>query len=193
MQNEYYTIAIVSLTGFIPVIYGIIFSVIYSERRNAPVHLFGISFKGRQISAGVLRMFYIFILSFLSLLLLINFMKPVPQEGWLRTIFMITLLSAESAFTYSMIRLSFSRMSGIALLVLVLLLFAAMPFGLVLHKPWNHVMFISPFYWIGWAWIIPSPVESFSYTLIGAALSVIYLLAAGSYLRRKEREKQVSY
>jgi hypothetical protein len=185
LHSEYYTIAVVSLVILIPVIYGVIFSIIYSDERNRLYHLFGISFRGRQISAGILRMLYLFILSFVSLLLVINMAEPVPQEGWLRTLFIVILLSAQSAFTYSLIKLSDSGYSRIILMALLILLLSAIPFGLILHRPWNIIMFLSPFYWLAWSWLIPSPGESLTYAAIGSAISAIYLLAAGSLLRKK--------
>ncbi|MBK9389839.1 MAG: hypothetical protein IPN68_06470 [Bacteroidetes bacterium] len=185
-HKEYYTVTLVTLSSIIPVIYGIVFSIVYSDERNKLNHLFGISFKGRQISAGVLRMVYLFILSFITLLLVINLTSPVPQEGWLRTLMIIILLSAESAFTYSLIKLSCSRFSCIMLLVFLVLILAAMPIGLFLHRPWNSIVFVSPFYWLVWSWLIPSAGESLSYAAIGVALSAVYLLAAGSLLRKKE-------
>ena len=185
-HNEYYTITVLSLTSLIPVIYGIVFSIVYSKEGNVPVNLFGISFKGRQISAGVFRMFYLFILSFVTLLLVIRLTNPVPEEGWLRTMFIMIILSAESAFVYSLIRLSCSKLSCLILLVTLVLLLAAMPIGFMLHRPWNIFMFISPFYWLGWAWIVPSPGESLSYALIGISLSLIYLVAAGIFLRKNQ-------
>ncbi|MBI5009198.1 MAG: hypothetical protein HZB98_06030 [Bacteroidia bacterium] len=100
--------------------------------------------------------------------------------------FIIILLSAESAFVYSLIRLSCSKLSCIILLVSLVLLFAAMPFGFMLHRPWTIFMFVSPFYWLGWAWIVPSPGESLTYASIGIALSLIYLVAAGILLRKSE-------
>lgn len=185
-HNEYYTITVVSLTSLIPVIYGIVFSIIYSKEKRIFDNLFGISIRGRHISAGVLRMIYVFILSFITLLLLIRLADPVPDEGWMRTAFIITLLSAQSAFVYSLVRLSCSRFSCIMLLALILFLFAAMPFGFMLHRPWNIFMFVSPFYWLGWAWIVPSPGESLTYASIGIALSLIYLVAAGILLRKSQ-------
>jgi hypothetical protein len=185
-HNEYYTIAVVSLTSLVPLIYGIVFSIVYSNGRKFLDNLFGISIRGRHISAGVLRMFYVFILSFITLLLAIRLAQPVPEEGWLRTLFIMTLLSAESAFAYSLIRLSCSRFSCIILVALIVLLFAAMPFGFMLHRPWNILMFVSPFYWLGWAWIVPSPGESLTYASIGVALSLLYLVAAGIMLRKSE-------
>ncbi len=185
-HNEYYTITVVSLTSLIPVIYGIVFSFFYSKENKIPDILFGISIKGRHISAGVLRMIYVFILSFITLLLAIRLAGPVPEEGWLRTMFIITLLSAESAFVYSLIRLSCSRFSCIIIMVLIVLLSAAMPFGFMLHRPWNILMFGSPYYWLGWAWLVPSPGESLTYASIGVALSLIYLVAAGILLRERQ-------
>ncbi len=185
-HNEYYTITVVSLTYLVPVLYGIVFSIVSSKDGKKLDNLFGFSFKGRQISAGVFRMFYLFILSFATLLLVIRLANPVPDEGWLRTLFIIILLSAESAFVYSLIRLSFSKLSCIILLVYLFLLFAVLPFGFMLHRPWNIFMFVSPFYWLGWAWIVPSPGESLTYASIGIALSLIYLVAAGILLRKNQ-------
>jgi hypothetical protein len=187
-HSEYYTIVSISLTSFIPVIYGIVFSFTNFGSNRIKEQLFGISFKGRQISAGVMRMIYAFILSFLTLLFVIRQAEPVPSEGWLRTLLILILFSAESVFVYSFIKLSRSRPSYVALLIIVLLFFAAMPFGLTLCNPWNYFMFISPFYWLGWAWIIPSPGESFAYAVIGAAISILYLLLAGWFFRSRKSD-----
>jgi hypothetical protein len=187
-HGEYYTLVTISLTSFIPVIYGIVLSFINFGGKKSGDQLYGISFKGRQISAGVMRMIYAFFISFFTLLFVIRQLEPVPSEGWLRTLYILILFSAESVFVYSFIKLSCSRQACVVILILILLFFAAMPFGLTLCNPWNYIMFISPFYWIGWSWIIPSPGESFAYGAIGVALSVLYLLFGGWFLRSRKSD-----
>ena len=185
LNCEYYTIVAVSLTSLIPVVYGIVFSFIYTDNRKSLSHIFGISIRGKQITANFLWRTDIFILSFLSLLLAIRLLNPVPSEGWLRTLFIIILFSSESIVVFSLFKLSCSRFSCVILLIIVLLIFAAMPSGLVLHKPWNYPMFISPFYWLGWSWVIPSAGESFAYAAIACVLTALYILAARFFFRRR--------
>jgi hypothetical protein len=185
LHSEYYTIFQISLTSFIPVLYGIIFSFIYTDNNKSLNHIFGVSVRGRQITINLMRMIYIFILSFLTLLLAIRLIRPVPSEGWLRSLFIMIMFSGESLVVYYILKLTFSRLSNLVLIILVLIFFAAMPFGFVLHNPWNYPMFFSPFYWLGWAWIIQSAGESLAYASIGIATTALYVLAARFSLRKK--------
>jgi hypothetical protein len=184
--NDYYVIIAVSLATLVPVIYGVVFSFTYANA-NGQLNLSQIV-KGTDDKTermNLWRMIYLFTLNIISLLLLVRIATPVPSEGWLRTLFILTLLSAESVFVYLLIRLSCTRLSCIVILVLILLFMAAVPAGFVAHTPWNYLMFISPFYWLGWAWIIPSVGESISYAGIAIVLTVVYLLIANRLLKRR--------
>jgi len=182
--NDYYEIIAVSITSFVPVIFGIVFSFTYANGQlNLSQLVRGTDDKTDRINLW--RMIYLFTLNIISLLLLVRIATPVPSEGWLRTLFILTLMSAESVFIYSLIRRSCTRLSFIVILVLILLFMAAVPAGFVAHTPWNYFMFISPFYWLGWAWIIPSAGESISYAGIAIVLTVVYLLIAKRLLKRE--------
>lgn len=173
-KGDYYTIILVSLTSLLPVIYGIVFSFFYSEGQK--------TLSGK---ASLARMIYLFILNFLSVLVIIRIADPVSTEGWLRTLFILILFSAESVFVYSFLSLSFSKTGSVVYSVISLLFLAAVPVGLILHHPWNYILFFSPLYWLSWAWIIPSVAESAAYAAIALILTTAYLLIASWLLQRK--------
>jgi hypothetical protein len=50
------------------------------------------------------------------------------------------------------------------------------PFGLLVHHPWNYLAFYSPLYWASWAWIVHSPLESLIYGSIAMFLSAVILI-----------------
>jgi len=174
----------ISLINAVPVVYGIIFSFIYKEKHNSLGELFGISFKGHQYSVSQLRMIYLFILSFLTIYLLNRLLDPVPAEGPLRTIFILTIISLASLYNYSLIKISCNSLACIVLHVSLLVLLFLMIFGLGLHKPWSYLMFVSPFYWSAWSWIIPSPAESIAYSGIALLLSGIYMTFSIYFIRK---------
>jgi len=186
MRSEYYTIITVSLTSLIPVISGIIAAYFYNDNNKSPSHIFGISYKGVRITADLLRKINLFLVCFLSLLLFIRLANPLPSEGWLRTIIIMVLFSAESLVIYYLIRLSSSGMIRIVIIAIVILLFAALPSGLLLHKPWTYLLFVSPFYWLGWTWVIPPAVESGAYAAIAAVLTTFYTIGATLFFRTKK-------
>jgi hypothetical protein len=185
--NDYYAIIAVSITSLIPVIYGIVFSFIFTDGQKTLRQLIISESDNKIDRTNLMRMLYIFILSFVSLLLLVRIATPVPSEGWLRTLFILMLMSAESVFVYSLIKLSCSQSGCAVILILFLLFMAAVPAGLLSHNPWNYLMFISPFYWLSWAWIIPSATESFAYSGIAIILTFVYLMVAGRLLRKEKQ------
>lgn len=190
-MNDYYTIIAVSISSLVPVIYGIIFSLIFTDSGKTLCQLYISGSDNKTDIMDILRMIYLFILSFFSLVLIVRIAVPVPSEGWLRTLFMIILLSAGSVFVFSIIKLSYPRLSCIILLVIILLFMAAVPAGLLSHNPWNYIMFISPFYWVSWAWIIPSAPESIAYSGIAIILTIVYLLIAGRLLKRRDQSEKI--
>jgi hypothetical protein len=123
-------------------------------------------------------MVYLFILSFLSVLIMVRILDPVPSEGRYRTFFIMILISLASLFNYSLLKVSCRNQVCRILQTILILILVSMVFGLELHRPWSYLMFVSPFYWTGWAWIIPSPVESFAYSAIALVLSGFYMLFA---------------
>jgi len=132
------------------------------------------SFGSAKLSVYI-RMFSVFVLSFLLIILSILIIKPVPAQGWLRTLYAAILLSfqAPAAFLFPRIK---KRIAGIALSGLYWLFFIALPIGLLLHHPWNRVACFSPFYWVAWAWMLKSPAGAVIYGSAAVILTSILLI-----------------
>jgi len=177
-------IAAISLISAIPAVYGIVFYFLDTGKHRSSDELFGISYKGHQLSLIRLRMAYLFVLSFFTLLLLIRLIDPVPSEGNIRTGFIVMLLSFASVFYYLMLRLSCSQRTCIIILITLIMMFVLMIFGLKMYKPWSYLMFVSPFYWTAWAWIIPSTSESAVYSIIALSLYGLIFLAGNNLIKK---------
>ena len=119
-----------------------------------------------------MRMISPLFISFILVLLTILLSKPVPTEGWLRTLFSAFLLSIQSLFVFLFITtLAENKTAGVALSRLYWIFLIAVPAGLLLHHPLNYFAFYSPLYWVAWTWIIPSPVESMIYGSVALILT----------------------
>ncbi len=111
-------------------------------------------------------------LSFVSVLICILITDPVPVEGWLRTAFVIFLLTLQSPFVFFLIAtLAENRIEGLALSAIYGIFLITVPLGMLLHHPWNYLAFFSPLYWIGWTWIEYSPVASLEYGIIAIIIT----------------------
>jgi len=169
---QYYAVIEVSLISSIPFIYGLVFSYIHVhsnlfDDRGEPVH--------QEIEKRELYLFRMVISglwAFVALLPLIFITDAVSTEGWLRSIYATFLLSSAAAFIFAFSAGSGgSRMRWRTRTLVSVLFLLPVPFGLMLHHPWNYLAFFSPFYWINWAWIIPSPGESLMYGLIAMLIT----------------------
>ena len=168
--DEYYPLFSITLIGVIPVLIGTRYGRLFCTDQGNDLWTKSNEITEQTRNLLLLRVLSSVIISFLMIVLSVLLIKPVPSEGWLRTIFAIGLLSIQSPLGFIVIsegrktgRLIFSWLSWIILI--------AMPLGLLFHHPWNYLAFLSPFYWIAWAWIIQSPTESLIYGLIALALS----------------------
>ena len=170
--DKYYPLLSITLIGVIPVFIGTRYGLLFctDQGNNLLTKSNEISTESRDLL--FIRVLSTVIVSFFIVVITVLLIKPVPDQGWLRTIFAIGLLSIQSPLGFIIIsegrktgRLIFSWLSWIILI--------AMPLGLLLHHPWNYLAFLSPFYWIAWAWIIRSPTESLVYGLIAFSLTLI--------------------
>ena len=115
-------------------------------------------------------------LSFILIILSILFIKPVPTQGWLRTLYAAIMLSIQTVpACFIFIKTNEQKRERFALPWFLWIILIAMPVGLLLHHPWNYFTFFSPYYWIAWSWMIRSPMESFFYGLIALVLTSVYL------------------
>jgi hypothetical protein len=178
--DGYYSLFSITLLGVIPVLIGTRYGILFCTDQGNDLWTKSNEITRQSSELLVLRVISTVIVSFFVLVPCVLLIKPVPSQGWLRTIFAIGLLSIQSPLGFIVIsegrktgRFMFSWLSWIILI--------AMPLGLLFHHPWNYLAFLSPFYWIAWAWIINSPLESLIYGLIALALTL-----AGAYLFFRE-------
>jgi hypothetical protein len=169
---QYYTVIAVSLISAVPFIYGLVFSYIRLNGKQ-----FALNKDSVQPAIGNREAYFTgMVISGLSAIVVvlpvIYLTDAVSTEGWLRGIYISVLLATMAVFIYA-----FSTGSGRSrtkwriMAAISILFFLPVPFGLILHHPWNYIAFFSPFYWINWAWIIPSPRESLLYGLVSIAIT----------------------
>jgi hypothetical protein len=178
--NSYYTLIAITFVGIIPALIGMIYArVLYNERGFQSPGVTTVSRAGKR-NAIFLRLLMPAIFSLVFVLLTMIIAKPVPTEGWLRTLFAAILLSIQTPFVFLfIITLSENRNSGWTLSGLYWIFLIVVPVGMLLHHPWNYFAFFSPLYWLAWAWIVQSPIESMIYgsiALIMTSGGIIILL-----------------
>ncbi len=186
---RYYSVISVSLLSCIPFIYGLIFSYIHNREAltaaglksgQSPVSTRNILLARMSVSA---------LISFIIVLPAVFLTHPVRTEGWLRSLYASGLLALMSPFIFAFpALLSHNRMQWRILSASSLLFLLAVPLGLLFHHPWNYLTFFSPFYWLSWAWIIPSPSESFIYGLISMIITATALFILYRKNIRRVRE-----
>jgi hypothetical protein len=142
---------------------------------------------GAEIRKSLLvRMIISAFFSFILVMITILLAKPVRTEGWLRNLFAAFLLSTQSPFVFLFISaVRGNRNSGSSFSRLYWMFLIAAPLGLMLHHPWNYLAFYSPLYWIAWAWIVQSPLESLIYGSIGMILTSSAIILFFRHLLRK--------
>jgi hypothetical protein len=183
--NNYYSVVAITLVCFIPYLIGMLFAnELIGERDFQSSDLLVLPSDRKNFL--LIRMLFIAFVCFVLLLLTILLIKPVPSEGWLRNLFAAFLLSIQSPFICLMIRtLAWKKVKQIPVFIVSLIFLIAVPFGLLVHHPWNYFAFFSPLYWLAWAWIIRSPLESLEYGIIALILTlVILIILIRNFLRK---------
>jgi fluoroquinolone transport system permease protein len=170
---RYYTLAAITMVSVIPMFFGIVYAFILLDKNNMHIlQVIAVTPAGKK-NFLFMRMLVPALLSFIIVLLSIILTNPVPTEGWLRTIFVSFLLSTQSPFIFLFIgSLAGNKVQAIAIAKLYGIFLAAVLFGLLLHHPWNYFAFFSPLYWISWAWITSTPVESLIYGAISMIITI---------------------
>jgi hypothetical protein len=173
---QYYTVTIVSLISAIPFIYGTVFSFMNLHGIRSGDTKASLQPESDKRDLFLIRLAISGLSAFIVVLPVIYITDAVATEGWLRSIYVSILLATTAPFIYAFLTGSGGSILGWRKQSLISVLFVLpVPFGLILHHPWNYLAFFSPFYWINWAWIIPSPGESFIYGLISIAITASVL------------------
>jgi fluoroquinolone transport system permease protein len=169
---DYYTIVSVTMVSVIPMLYGMVYAFILLDENDLHIiEVISVTPAGK-INFLLMRMIVPVLLSFIMVLLTVILTDPVQTEGWLRTIIISGFLSFQSPFVFLFIGgLGANKIEGLALSKFYGVFLATVPLGLLLHHPWNYILFFSPLYWISWAWVTSDPFESFVYGAISIILS----------------------
>jgi|WetSurMetagenome_2_1015567.scaffolds.fasta_scaffold05538_4 accessory gene regulator protein AgrB len=183
--TKFHSLVSISLVALIPVFTGIMFGRIESVETYAPSFDGLKKFAENVPAATFIRAITCLVISFLLIILSIWLIKPVPAQGWLRTISAAVLFSFQAPTTMLMHTKSGSRNDDKNKYILLYWITIIMlPVGLMLHHPLNYPAFISPFYWSAWAWMISSPLQSILCGVI--ALFITTVLCFSVVPKRRE-------
>jgi hypothetical protein len=171
---SYYGLTGITLIFAIPFLYGLLFSLLQGKQYPpSGQDEGGVGDHGR--SSLLIRLEVCVLLSFFVTLPVICLTDPVSTEGWLRKIYAAFLLAINVPFIFLLISCCREKSKrALFLSVFSVMLLLAVPSGLLLHHPWNYFAFFSPFYWVGWAWVINSPAESLMYGAISLAVTAVW-------------------
>ena len=171
----YYSITAITMASLIPVLAGHIFTLLFAREsesyipkdNGAQAYNQKLIFRIRLITSFLLSMVFLLIFNFST--------DPVTGEGWIRNCYAAFLfaLQAPLVFTFASCYKG-KRINGFIVTSLYLLFAIAVPIGLMMYHPWNYLAFFSPLYWIAWAWIINSPLESIAYGTISVIITLSY-------------------
>jgi fluoroquinolone transport system permease protein len=169
---NYFTLAAITIVSVIPVLIGMVYAYILLDENDLHIlQVIDVTPAGKK-NFIYYRMTVSAFLSFIMVLFSIILINPVPTEGWLRTLFITVLLSIQSPFVFLFIgSLAENKNEGISLSMLYGIFLAAIPFGLLLHHPWNYFAFFSPMYWISCSWVASVSIESLIYGSISMIIT----------------------
>lgn len=174
--DSYYSVIAITLVCLFPLIIGLLYEYIPGEIQSSDLPATSPGLK----SLLLLRMFFAALICFVFVLLTVLLVKPVPTEGWLRNLFASCIISIQVPFVCAMrSALMKKKVKGFYIFIFCIILLITIPFGMLVHHPWNYFVFFSPLYWLSWTWIIGSPVESLVYgtisVIITSTATVIFL------------------
>jgi hypothetical protein len=184
--GRYYTVTAITLIASVPFIYGLLFSFTHMKESHSPGNNIPDTAKkdaGRNL---IMRMLYSAFLNFITVLPAVYLTDAVSTEGWLRSIYAAILLTVMTSFIYLFATCIARVIENLKIAILVsAILLVTVPAGLLLHHPWNYFIFFSPFYWVSWAWVIPSPAESLTYGIISLLIAAASMLIFYRYYSRE--------
>lgn len=165
--NSYYSLVAITLVCLVPYFIGMLYANVLRDFQSSDLQT-----PTTRKNFLFVRMFFAAFICFVFILLTILLVKPVPTEGWLRSIFEACLLSIQAPFVCLLIcNLAWKKVKPIYVFILCSIFLITVPFGLLVHHPWNYFVFFSPLYWMSWSWIVKSPVESLIYGSITVFLT----------------------
>jgi fluoroquinolone transport system permease protein len=187
LLERYYSVTAITFISIIPMLFGMVYAFILLDENDQHIlQVISVTPAGKK-NFLFMRMIVPAVFSFILIGVSIMLTRPVTEEGWLRTLFVIFLMSLQSPFVFLFIgSLAGNKIEGLALSKFYGVFLIAVPLGLLLHHPWSYLAFFSPLYWIAWAWVVPVPVEAIIY----GAISLILTFGAMIFLFRHFLKKQ---
>jgi hypothetical protein len=162
-MNSFFEIISITALSVIPIVFGIAYALIFQVDGETAAD---------KKSFFFFRLLAATFMSFVITLISVVIIDPVQTEGLIRTVFISMVLSIQTPLvTLVIIRHSGSWKRILIIACLFLVFLATIPYGLLLHHPWNYIAFFSPSYWTSWAWVIPAPLESLVYGMISVAIT----------------------
>lgn len=153
--ENWLTLVLITTISSIPIITGMVLSYMHTYTKSLPGQ--SVPTKSEVIGSLVEP----FLLTFFLVLICTLITNPVPAEGWLRTITVLIIISLHSPYVFVILKNRYlNGDSSILFYCFICYWIIAVPFGLVLTKPWHYFSFLSPFYWINWSWLTTSIIES---------------------------------
>jgi hypothetical protein len=187
--EKYYTLISITLVTLIPVLLGILWGRLTANKKHQSSINDSIKASGIIPDSTYVRIFTSLLISFILIILGIWLIKPVPSQGWLRTIYAAGLLSVQAPFVLILIAGSEAKsIKGRSLMKFYWIFLIALPLGLLVHHPWNYFAFFSPFYWIAWAWMIKPPFQAILCGSIAVILSSVFLFLLMKYYPRRHSD-----
>jgi hypothetical protein len=173
--ENWFTLTLITVISSIPIITGSILASVYLREDNLS-HGYR-----NNIRSIVNRSLTSFFITFSLVVLSSVIADPVPSEGWLRTVYVSVLFSLVSVYVIIALNRREKMVKHLNFYILSLFFLICVPFGLLTSTPWHYIAFMSPLYWINWAWIFPNRTESilsglFATLLLGGALSPLILI-----------------
>ena len=171
--DNYYTIVSLTILPVIPMLFGIVYAFMLLDENDTHIlQVIAVTPAGKK-NFLYMRMITPVIFSFLLVMISIIVTNPVPTEGWIRTTLISLILSLQAPFVFLFIgSLADNKVEGLAFSKLYGIFLIAVPLGLILHHPWNYLMFFSPLYWSSWAWITSSIGECILYGSISMIITL---------------------
>ena len=172
LLERYYSVTAITFISIIPMLFGMVYAFILLDENDLRILQITSVTPVKEKNFLFMRMIVPAVFSFILTGICIILTRPVPEEGWLRTLFVIFLMSVQSPFVFLFIgSLAGNKIEGLALSKFYGVFLLAVPLGLLLHHPWNYLAFFSPSYWIAWTWVVPVPVEGMIYGAISLILT----------------------
>ena len=183
--DSYFSLTAITLIIIIPLLTGMAYTD--TLKKEDALHVINNHEDPERIKYLLQKMIFTAFFSFVLVMIAVILAKPVPAEGWLRTLFAGFLFSIQSSVVFLFEVDSAGRRNHKVTSKWIYGLFViVVPLGLLLHHPWNYFSFFSPFYWIACSWMVRSPYDSMIYGLIALIMTSAAVIALMWHFMKKQ-------